>query len=885
MDSRVVDNPAVYSPHLKKVLKSFQMTSMRSLNGPDTRSVYGLSYSLHEKDMSSPLLTQYAVTNSSLHNTKNSVVSCGDEVYYKKRHKVSVCANGVGGGGTNGGGGGVAVAPSSNSISTSSVVVGKAKNSLLNMTGDNNNNNNNNSSEASSISANNNIKITSSKLESGGGGCKGNNGTVENGGGQFGDERESFENDVFLGPPPFPIQQVPILTAPDQGWSESKTLLEGELISCFVVGGEKRLCLPQILNSVLRQFGLPQINAVCDNLQIYCSRCNQEQLSVLKVAGILPPSAPSCGLVTKTDCERLCSALLHQDLPKLPKDFPKEKRPFHFRIYHECFGKCAGLYSPDDFTSPNAECIECEECHGLMSPQIFVGHVHDSMESRTCHWGFDSMSWRFYVMLSKGQDNMNQLKSLLDEMKDRFDNTKNNQKRKQSRPTQIKAEAIEVDDEEGRASGQHVSMGEDEDEEVKEDAPVIKKRKPDITDNYLPYVFDPVAWHYSLANGPYTHHANPSALSRLSAFRPWSPILTTKEGKYNLSMPPNTVAFVRDSVSTTPLPPYISRGPPVLLNPERVVPMSETERFERHYQPNVALAPPSAQIQAKLKAHEFNSSQSSVQKTSLNLSNRPKQQLSPANKRLTESVAASSTTTTSSLARTQPPIQLRAYNEFDLSTDTDETFSDSTTYSTSGSPSLCNPRNPVPDSQEKQTEDTFLTEMKQLREVLEEEVTERDARDKVLNGVARICYSLEHKLQKAESSNRQLQQELELMRMSKRDRLRQALESKRQLRMEINRMMQEQVRLESQIEKLRNITPVSSSLHNRRIVLKQEQIDDDELQVEEGLGIAVVEETVEDAADTQEETERANQQSVEEEEVEDVKPNLGLLQASVSSGY
>lgn len=31
---------------------------------------------------------------------------------------------------------------------------------------------------------------------------------------------------------------------------------------------------------------------------------------------------------------------------------------------------------------------------------------------------------------------------------------------------------------------------------------------------------------------------------------------------------------------------------PVLQNPERVVPLSESERFERSFQPNVALAPP-----------------------------------------------------------------------------------------------------------------------------------------------------------------------------------------------------------------------------------------------------------------------------------------------------
>lgn len=39
------------------------------------------------------------------------------------------------------------------------------------------------------------------------------------------------------------------------------------------------------------------------------------------------------------------------------------------------------------------------------------------------------------------------------------------------------------------------------------------------------------------------------------------------------------------------MPPYLSQGPPVLQHPERVVPLSECERFEPHFQPNVALAP------------------------------------------------------------------------------------------------------------------------------------------------------------------------------------------------------------------------------------------------------------------------------------------------------
>lgn len=37
--------------------------------------------------------------------------------------------------------------------------------------------------------------------------------------------------------------------------------------------------------------------------------------------------------------------------------------------------------------------------------------------------------------------------------------------------------------------------------------------------------------------------------------------------------------------------PYLSQEPPILQNPERVVRVSECERYEQSYQPNVALVP------------------------------------------------------------------------------------------------------------------------------------------------------------------------------------------------------------------------------------------------------------------------------------------------------
>ena len=145
-----------------------------------------------------------------------------------------------------------------------------------------------------------------------------------------------------------PPHAIPLLLPMDSTRGEqSETMLEGEKIACFIVGGEKRLCLAQILNTVLAAFDLQQINAVCDELHIFCSRSNPEQLQSFKIQEILPWAAPSCGLITKTDAERLCNALLHRN-PEKARNIPS---PGSFKVYHECFGKCKGIFNPELYTS------------------------------------------------------------------------------------------------------------------------------------------------------------------------------------------------------------------------------------------------------------------------------------------------------------------------------------------------------------------------------------------------------------------------------------------------------------------------------------------------------------------------------------------------------
>ncbi|XP_077470775.1 ski-like protein [Stigmatopora argus] len=240
-------------------------------------------------------------------------------------------------------------------------------------------------------------------------------------------------------PPPSPPAPGggPLLVPCDSSTELTHSPLEGESISCFVVGGEKRLCLPQVLNSVLRDFSLQQINTVCDELYVYCSRCDGEQLHILKVLGILPFNAPSCGLITLTDAQRLCNALLRpgQAPPaelggarspggRGPGAGLKEGRAgAAFRVEHQCLGKCQGLFLPRLYSQPEAPCVQCVECRLLFSPQKFVMHSHKSPDKRTCHWGFDSAKWPCYLQLARkyqGSPDEAELRRLLDQVKDKF---------------------------------------------------------------------------------------------------------------------------------------------------------------------------------------------------------------------------------------------------------------------------------------------------------------------------------------------------------------------------------------------------------------------------------------------------------------------------------
>ncbi|XP_020484776.2 v-ski avian sarcoma viral oncogene homolog b isoform X2 [Labrus bergylta] len=319
----------------------------------------------------------------------------------------------------------------------------------------------------------------------------------------FGKDGKSVEMMFTLPAQTPPVMSGPLFIPSDRSTERCETVLEREPISCFVVGGEKRLCLPQILNSVLRDFSLQQINSVCDDLHIYCSRCTADQLEILKVVGILPFSAPSCGLITQTDAERLCNALIYGGTfpPHCNKELGSlelERTEKSFKVYHECFGRCKGLFVPELYTGPSAACIQCMDCRLMFPPHKFVVHSHKRLENRTVHWGFDSANWRAYVLLDPdytGKEEKSHLEQLLKELKGKYDLTGKRSSISCRSPSPAPAKRSKFD--------KLLSPSADKD------------RKPD--------------WLQSLSKSAHKDLKQVQLKQRPSAFRPWSPKSVEKD--------------------------------------------------------------------------------------------------------------------------------------------------------------------------------------------------------------------------------------------------------------------------------------------------------------------------------------------------------------------
>ncbi|XP_020831530.1 ski oncogene isoform X5 [Phascolarctos cinereus] len=525
--------------------------------------------------------------------------------------------------------------------------------------------------------------------------------------------------------PPPPVMPGPFFMPSDRSTERCETILEGETISCFVVGGEKRLCLPQILNSVLRDFTLQQINSVCDELHIYCSRCTADQLEILKVMGILPFSAPSCGLITKTDAERLCNALLYGGAypPHCKKEFASalelELTEKSFRVYHECFGKCKGLLVPELYVNPSAACIQCLDCRLMYPPHKFVVHSHKALENRTCHWGFDSANWRAYILLSQdytGKEEKARLGQCLDDVKEKFDYG-NKYKRKAPR-----------------------SIG------------CMHPRQ------------------------------------RLSAFRPWSPAVSSSEKDLSTHLP----ALIRDS------------SPRLMLSPP-FCSFYSYKSFENAVAPNVALAPPTQQ---KIVSSPPCTTTVSRAPEPITTSIQPrKRKLPMENPGVPETLVPVTAPEDEKDSEADVEVESREECKFtsSLSSLSSPSFTSSSSAKDMSSPGMQAPggsggsgggSGTVSASFEAMAHaeshsNGLEAELEHLRQALESGLDTKEAKEKFLHEVVKMRVKQEEKLNAALQAKRSLHQELEFLRVAKKEKLREATEAKRNLRKEIERLRAE----------------------------------------------------------------------------------------------
>uniref|UniRef100_A0A665X389 Ski oncogene n=1 Tax=Echeneis naucrates TaxID=173247 RepID=A0A665X389_ECHNA len=608
-------------------------------------------------------------------------------------------------------------------------------------------------------------------------------------------KKDGKESEPVLQHLPPPVMPGPLFIPSDRSTERCETVLEGETISCFVVGGEKRLCLPQILNTVLRDFTLQQINSVCDELHIYCSRCTADQLEILKVMGILPFSAPSCGLITKTDAERLCNALIYGGAypPRCKKELSGgslelELTDRSFKVYHECFGKCKGLFVPELYTNPNAACIQCMDCRLMYPTHKFVVHSHKAQENRTCHWGFDSANWRAYILLGQdytGKEEKARLEQLLDEIKEKFDFANKYKRKASSRPS---------------------------------DPNPIKKSKHDDFPSQSPLVDKEKQhdWLQSLsASSKRLNCIQPR--QRPSAFRPWSPHISAGD-KEPSSHP---LALLRDS-------------------------FYNYKSLETGVAPNVALTP--------LPLGKVGPMSPSVPSTSHSSGSEPPGEGAnsrPCKRRATgelqppgleppcpPSFTASKPLPPQDDKDSEVEIEVESRDEFTSSLSS--LSSPSFTSSSSSAKDLTGPIVPVAPITALITppEIGLESELESLRQALDNGLDSKESKEKFLHEIIKMRVKQEEKLGSALQAKRNLQQELEFLRVAKKEKLREATEAKRNLRKEIERLRAEsekkmkeanesRIRLKRELEQARQLRVCDKGCEAGRLRAKYSaQIED-----------------------------------------------------------
>ncbi|CAJ0581266.1 unnamed protein product, partial [Mesorhabditis spiculigera] len=197
---------------------------------------------------------------------------------------------------------------------------------------------------------------------------------------------------------PYPTQPVPSLVPPDSNTALSFASVGESRVACFVVGGEPRLCLPQVRNTCLPGCDEEEVLRLIQDLHIHLVTASQQQMEALKLADAIPQPTAICDLIKKTDTERLLGELrgckFGRPSPGILNDAEK------LFIKHDVFGGCKGNLYPSLY--PKLACIECYECRKFFEPPHFLTHNHLKTEIiRTVHWGFDANNWRLMLRLQK----------------------------------------------------------------------------------------------------------------------------------------------------------------------------------------------------------------------------------------------------------------------------------------------------------------------------------------------------------------------------------------------------------------------------------------------------------------------------------------------------
>jgi hypothetical protein len=106
-------------------------------------------------------------------------------------------------------------------------------------------------------------------------------------------------------------------------------------------------------------------------LGINCIQCNSSQLELLRNAGAMPLSSRRCGMITKSEAERLVKSFLEDIKP------PRIPPALSFDVEHECGHGSRGTFFPSLYNSSRAKCIRCFYCSQFFSPNKFIFHSHD----------------------------------------------------------------------------------------------------------------------------------------------------------------------------------------------------------------------------------------------------------------------------------------------------------------------------------------------------------------------------------------------------------------------------------------------------------------------------------------------------------------------------